>query len=369
MAGLVNFLSLMERQPLWDTMAKEVVGINAPKIIFTRSNDERIDVATNELGNTVGFVATGFLLEKALDFLYEKAVPASKKALENTKTWEALGRSFTLYSLIFSVMWAMPFIRNYYTAKRTGQVQYTHVIGAKNVHQPEKKAYPSNQVQEKMAEYRNKALSILGLGALFASAASVASVFAIGKGAGVGPMAQWVAKNLALIGGKFSDFSGVKALLFWGLPAYGGWIHASRDPIEKKEQLLKFFNFVFCFSVPQQVMKWYFNSGFEKLLGKNMEASFAKLKSPEYLTRFGADIVKKATRLKLFQEGAGLVSSIVLLGISPAVLNIFLTQKRLDQLKPSPYPATTMRGQSVTGWDVPRGQLQYKSFEAFARGA
>ncbi|MBY0405146.1 MAG: hypothetical protein K2X66_14695, partial [Cyanobacteria bacterium] len=177
MAGLVNFLSLMERQPLWDTMAKEVVGINAPKIIFTRSNDERIDVATNELGNTVGFVATGFLLEKALDFLYEKAVPASKKALENTKTWEALGRSFTLYSLIFSVMWAMPFIRNYYTAKRTGQVQYTQVIGAKNVHQPwhqdesksENKGHATNQVQEKMAEYRNKALTTLGLGGFFAS--------------------------------------------------------------------------------------------------------------------------------------------------------------------------------------------------------
>ena len=44
---LTPLLGRMESAPVMEMMTKEVVGINAPKIAITRSNDERVDVATS----------------------------------------------------------------------------------------------------------------------------------------------------------------------------------------------------------------------------------------------------------------------------------------------------------------------------------
>lgn len=357
MSLLVRALSGLESKPLWDTMAKEVVGINAPKVVFTRSNEEKFDVAVNELGNTVGFVGAGLVLDKVLQKVFDSVKDKPWAQAQAAKTWETLGRSAAIYSTIFAVMWAMPFLRNYMTAKRTGQVDYTEVIGAS----PRKKEGATQQqarLNKKLAEYKLKIGQILGLGALGTALGVGGSLLAMNRGVGLNKVGDWIVRNLALKGGAFSDFSGWKALLFWGVPAYGGWIHASRDPFEKKEQVFKFANFVFCFIGPQMLIKKIFQSKFSKLLGEGVATSFENLKVLE--KTLAPEVVKAATKLKVFQEVVGLVSSIVLLGVSPAVLNIALTKRRLAKAEAS-QPHFAAGG----GGSIPRGNLQVKSFDAF----
>lgn len=352
---LVNMLSMLEQKPLLDTMAKEVVGINAPKIVFTRTNNERFDAAVSELGNTAGFIGAGVGMEKLLDGFFSWAQKHWGTAA-NAKTWEAVGRSGAIYSAVFAMMWAMPFIRNYMTAKRTGKVDFTDVIGEGKLHKPEDETKNSHQrLQAKLKEYLGMATRILGLGALGAALSMGGGALAMRSGLSIGKMGQWLVDRLALKGGAFSDFAGLKAVLFWGIPAYGGWMHASRDPYERKEQLLKFFNFVFCFIAPQQIIKSVFAKKFTAIPGipQNFVPTF------ENIAKLSVETVKQAaTRLKVTQELTGLVSSIVLLGVTPALMNFFLTDRRIEKSRNT---ATAMANAALV-----RGDFHRKSFEAFA---
>jgi hypothetical protein len=323
---LVKPLALLEQRPLWDTMTKEVVGINAPKVIFTRTNDERADVAVNEFGNTIGFVAAGVGTEALLNKAFHSPSMKAGLASASGKIWEAMSRSGALYSAIFATMWAMPFLRNYYTAKRTGQVDYTDVIGAKRNKKTESPEVKQARLQQKLKEYRNMTLKILGLGALGVVGSLGAGVLLSRLKPQAGTIAKWVHQHLTLAEGKFNDFSGVKALLFWGLPAYGGWMHASRDPYEKKEQVAKFINFVACFIGPQMLLSSLFKGRFNALMPQGLKPTFENI-----LGKLSGEIKTKALRLKVIQEFTGLASSIALFGITPALFNITMTQKRLEQ--------------------------------------
>jgi hypothetical protein len=357
-------LSALEKSPVLDTMAKEVIGINLPKVAFTRTQDETVDVAINEFGNTVGFVGAGMGMEALLNEVFNSKLATNLRAKGGDRLWEHLGRSAAIFSAVFAVMWAMPFVRNYFTAWRTGQVDYTDVIGASSVSQPRSPEVQQRLLSYKLTEYKNTILKILGLGALGAAAGVGGSLAAMRAGLKPGAIVQWIGRNLGLAKGAFSDFAGWKALLFWGVPAYGGWIHASRDPYEKKEQVLKFINFVACFIGPQMLMKKLFKAQFAKILPAGVSATFSDIS--KHLT---GPALAKATRLKIFQEVAGLGSSILLLGVSPAVLNIFLTNRRLAHDE----ALLAARQQQFTGRlsaenEAP-GSLQRKSFEQFVTGA
>ncbi len=325
--SIFGLLGRLESQGVWDTMTKEVVGINAPKIAVTRTNTERLDVAVSEIGNTIGAFGTGYLLDQALGKTFKSAQAAGG----NAARWAVLGRSGAMFSAIFAIMWAMPFIRNYITAKRTGSVKFTDVIGAKGLQKN-----PQEDVQGAIQGYRNRALAILGLGALGVLAAAGGALLAIRRGSGLGVFKglfgnETLARNLLLKNGSFGDFGGMKALLFWGVPAYGGWIQASRDPYEKKEQLLKFGNFVACFFGPQLLFDKYFHGKFKNLLPEGVEATYKGITEALKTAAEGPGRARLQEALKFWKVKSlgGLLTSIVLLGVMPPLINIWLTGQRV----------------------------------------
>lgn len=347
-----NILGQLEKRTLLDTMAKEVVGINAPKILFTRSKDERIDAATSEIGNTFGLIAVGGILNWGLKHLF-KGVQAMGGRAEQ---WAILGRTGALYSSIFALMWAMPFVRNYVTALRTGKTSFTDVINSG--------AYGAQKedVRTAMAHDKRKVWQVLGLGGLATALFTGLGLLAAKKQAGLGLLKglfsnNWIREKLLLKNGSFDDFSGLKAVLFWGLPAYGGWYDASRDPYEKKEQLLKFASFVAGFSGPQLLLGRYFKKTFEKLLPAGVEAKYLSI--TQALAKETSPLVKANLEKALGTwKKKSLYSLLLSIGLLSAtqLLNFHLTGKRmarakaLEARKRVPLPAGDLRHKTFAEW-------------------
>jgi hypothetical protein len=301
-AGSTSLLQRLEQQlalgklATLETLAKEVVGINAPKMLITRSPQERAEVSLFEVGNTIGFFGGGALLEKAVDSMFglhpEKFGP-----------WQRVGKSFGMYAMLFGFMTAMAFIRNYYTAKKTGSTAYTQVIGAETTQQLA--SHHQAKLDQHLVHLKKQIFGILGAGAGLGLGMLLLSKQAASRQLAVPGWVKAIdnfkiqfrnsSHRLVLPNSKFlTDFGILPGLLFWGLPSYAGAIAASRDQYEAKEQVLKFINFSTFFAVP---------SILAQALTKNRLAGFA----------------------------IGLGSSIALLGVSPVLLNIALTQKRLER--------------------------------------
>jgi hypothetical protein len=138
-------------------------------------------------------------------------------------------------------------------------------------------------------------MQILGLG-LAGATAAVAGTLLLGRRPNVnwGKTGEWLYQKLALKDGSFSNFDGMKALVFWGWTAYGGWIHASRNHHERREQVIKAINFTVGFQVIPEIVK----------------------------------AVSKGNPRQTFV--ASTVASILALGLSPALLNIWLTKSRIQ---------------------------------------
>lgn len=334
--SVYGVLGALESYPVLDTVTKEVVGINAPKIALTRSDTERKDVAISEIGNTMAFGVGGVLVDQLLKRTFAGAQKAG--ASQTAQRWAVLGRSLGVYSTIFSLMWAIPFIRNYVTAKQTGSVSFADVIKANHHHSGtshDQKAV----LKEALSYYQDQARTILGLGALGTVASAGLARLAAQKEAwphrleklfNAKFMNHNVMNTLLLKEGRFAGFGGMPALLFWGLPAYGGWIHASRDPYERKEQWLKFVNFVACFFGPSVLINKAFQGKFD--------SRFPQLKASgsgyEAITKvLAAQPEQKAAALKLWagKNVLSLVSSIALLGTIPQLINWYLTKERMKR--------------------------------------
>jgi hypothetical protein len=310
----------------------------------------------------LAFGVGGLAADQVFRKIFQKAQSAA--ATQTQQRWAELGRSMGIYSVVFSLMWAMPFVRNYVTAKRTGRVRFTEVIEANKHQESDGRHEHKNALQETMAYYRNRVLTILGLGGAVAAGSVgltrwAASSKEISKDFLHTLSDSWIGKNLLLKGGEFARFGGWAALLFWGVPAYGGWLHASRDPYEKKEQLLKFGNFVACFFGPSIALQAYFS---RKLKGLNLPDVGGEVVSLSYDSiQKAKQLINKsnlesqtailnqlhhAESLWLKKSALGLVSSIVLLGTMPQLINIHLTKRRL-QRDSKMKPAATRRFEKV----------------------
>lgn len=377
-------IGALERYPVLDTAIKEVVGINVPKIALTRTDTERKDVAISEIGNTMAFGVGGIAVDQLMKRVF--ATAQKQGASKTAKQWAVLARSAGVYSTVFSLMWAIPFIRNYVTAKQTGSVSFTDVIKATQHHKENKHDHQAT-LKEALQYYQGQAQTILGAGALGTVLATGIGLWGAKRQAGAKFLERLfeskAGKSLLLKDGKFAGFGGMPALLFWGLPAYGGWIHASRDPYEKKEQWLKFVNFVACFFGPSVVINKAFQGKFEH--------QFPQLKHIGYqyediVKNLSASPEKKAAALRLWagKNLLSLGSSIILLGTIPQLINWYLTQYRLkrDQaaktpmsqpVSPQPAQPLGMQGpnlnmQSMAGFNSLAGQTPFQSLQPIAAG-
>jgi len=66
----------------------------------------------------------------------------------------------------------------------------------------------------------------------------------------------WFTKaNFMFTDGKFSNLNGAHAFWFWGIPAYAGWFHASREKTERTEIVFKAVNFFVMFFGVQRALQ------------------------------------------------------------------------------------------------------------------
>lgn len=330
---LYNVLGKVESAPVLDMLVKEVTGINIPKVALTRSQDERRDAFYSEFGNTIGFFGAGLGINMALNQILNTQQLRKKSLL--AYRWGVLGRSAAIFSTGFAILWAMPFIRNYLTAKKTGSIRFTQVIGA---HDPQESMDYS--LQHNLADSKRKSLAILGLGLGGTVLATAGSRLAIAKGWGKKAVNQlfknpkgWI-HSLTLKDGQFANFGRVPALLFWGVPAYGGWLHAARDSYERKEQLLKFVNFVTCFFGPSLLLQKHYEKKLKQVVGKKATLSYRSI-----TRNLSGKTRDKALKIWATQSGVGMLSSIILLSTMPQLINIYLTRQRLIRAARNADPA------------------------------
>jgi hypothetical protein len=371
MLGAVSgVLATLESKPIWDTATRDTLGNTVPKTALTRSKAERTDVAISQLGNTAAFVGGGLSVDWMLRSAFKKFQQAGAKPVE--KNWAVLSRSLGIYSAMMSSMWAMPFIRNYITTKRTGMVNYADVIKSGGAPKRPKTPEQEAAVAASLKDSKNKALTILGGGA-----AGILLPLAFGRFAGA---KKWAAnglgklfeKEIPLIGGKFQDrflleggkfekLGGIPSMMFWGIPAYIGWYHASRDPYEKKEVFVRCANFIACFSLPPFLAKKAFAGKFKQFAALGDKINFTSIEKALTDKKLTQETAKRAKKLLVWQNVLGMGSSIFLLGVTPQVLNIFLTNRRLAQeaaqkekLSESKLvaPAPTMTSPTLSGFST-----------------
>lgn len=373
--ALLSTIAHLEAQPILYPLTQEVVGANVPKTLTTRNHDERLDVAAGQFGGTLAFFGSGLLLDRLLKPFFEWVNKKAKHPV-NAKHWTILGKSFAIFAVQGALYWAIPFLRNYATAKRTGTGSFTELITGGH----KQAAAQSKDVKEKMAYFKDMFSKIVS-GGLAASAASVGlASLAIRRGWGVGKAGRWMLDKLALGGGSFKNYPKLAQFLFIAVASYAGWIHAVRDKLELKEQLLQFASFVFGWFVPPKVFDKIFGGQFKNAVGEEMFRKIyddqAKKVTLERIHRAFAPGVEKldktaidalmkespafakASKLYAKQTLWGLLTSILLLSVTPQLINIWLSKKRLANSQPKAQPKAP---------PIPRGDLQWKPFEDFAR--
>ncbi|MCA9798810.1 MAG: hypothetical protein KC476_07005 [Cyanobacteria bacterium HKST-UBA06] len=349
----------------------EVLGINLPRILLTRTTREKMDVAVCELGNTVGFFGLlwggGALVDKllkhnGLNVINQPGVLSRGR----------VAKSLLLIPPLFAFMAAMPFIRNAYTAYSSGTTNFKNLItrqGQSPNRNPTSFAsaflHPAEVANQKergevMAKVRHDlmlgrdiflvgtALGLLGFG-LASGSMGRFSLFSgssnrlnpVFKSWGVDRSLKKMLNGACFRGSHANEMTDAHALAYWGLPCYAALIAASRDAFEVKEQLLKMINFNVMFMMPGLIVGGlpYF---------KNQSVGWAKklpgFYSPEGQfnwkawkastgkgTELSAGLLKKAVAFETRKTLAQFAATTVLMSVFPALLNIWLTRQRLKK--------------------------------------
>lgn len=361
----ISYLRWLQDNPiLGDTIFKDVLGFNAPKILLTRSSKERWDTAVSEFANTFITLAGSFTLPFIARFLTAKVSgipfgslwkPLSKPGtlmhpganllklspkLKLGLLAESLGFMFPFAGLF----WANPFVRNVLTLKKYKTANFESLIGFHNVKSKRRqRAYKEELAYQKSRIFLTTAISF-GLGLL-----SIAVLGGLARKIppslmntlkNEGSKLSSIIKGLALTGKLRSQIDGrLPIFIFWLAPAYLGWVHASRGANEAKEMLLKFANSTIWFSiltpfVLDPIFKYRYSKVLQKLgLPKLAENAELPKISDVLRSTLNSSMKKSLVRYQAGQYLLGLLITVLMLSTTPQLLNWYLTSKRIEKQK------------------------------------
>ena len=200
----------------------EVFGINLPRTVIVRNQQEAIDVGFNEGINTLGYFGGLSLLSKATDRYLKKSTPK----VFNQRLWYQACKTSLLVPIFFGFMMATPFLRNALTSWRNHTANYEDLITGKHQSQNTWKTAASDNLYK--AGGRLLAGALIGLVGLSYSQRNGKGVIKLLKNN------TWL--QLGLMGGKQGHTlaNSSQALAYWGFPVYTSWILAARDQFETK---------------------------------------------------------------------------------------------------------------------------------------
>lgn len=274
------------------------MAFNVPKISLTRTWAECADTATLELSNSAITLFSSLgappLVRRPASWL--SGIPL--KELETTVSRQAttpvklarLGASFGFLFPFGAAFWAIPFARNWLTLQRTQSANFESMIGFGNPRNQSngkqaKRSFEEQQNYQKQMAWRVFLTGLsLGMGSLsaFSLAARSTATAARGElhafGGRIGAKLQHVLEarfrkpwqtffNNYDLKGTNANQVGSKAaqLIFWGAPAYLGWIHGARGDNERRERTLQAINGVFWFFFGSNVTGFLFDRYYSKL--------------------------------------------------------------------------------------------------------
>ncbi len=404
-ALLTQALSQLEKRPLAELLLKDVAAFNIPKIALSRTWKERWDTATLELSNSGITLLSSLVLPPLVRYPVSKLADLSeyktmqylggefktvlpKLAEKNLKPLPAqmarMSASFGFFFPFAAAFWAAPFARNWLTMKRTHSTNFESMIGFEGIGPDGVKVNrPKRTLDEEMAYQRNTALKILGAGA----GLGVASL------AGFGLMAKHLGKSIgknleSKLLKQLSTGQGEKAfqqffkafdlkgnqvngrtatLMFWGLPAYLGWVHGARSGNERRERVVQSANAIFWFFFASRLTTPLWRKGYQqliqgnalntckKVLGgdtKTINAKLLDLSYEDILTKFKHDTPVRKKLLGLKNAKFALNDLGIPISTLSAVqfFNFNLTEKKIKntqsqskapQLAPTPTPVVS----------------------------
>ncbi len=378
--GLTPILTSLENNPLADTLLKDVMGFNAPKIAITRTWGERWDVATSEMLNTTITLSSSLLLAPFIRHPVKKLTGIPMKDLASDLSAlspEALSRlspkvklarlasSFGFLLPFASAFWASVFFRNWLTLKRSHTADFESLIGLRK--QPENQKNPNKRSLQEEINYQLKmAKRVLGTGIGLGLASMVGFGMAARQfgGQSLPRSLEWLFDKFHLTGKGAIQTKWLSTLIFWLLPAYAGWIHAARSKNERCEQTLKAANGVMWFSlfnplVVRPISRMLFaNNPVSKAFRYTDEQLHQLSKDPslfvamenKLMSAFGKDkrvfiptfnqiessgldetVKSQMRQWKTNQYGIGLAMTIFFMGSAPQLLNWMLTRRRFER--------------------------------------
>ena len=323
-----RFLSGLEKRPLAELLFKDVMAFNVPKIALTRTWDECADTATLELANSAITLLSSLsvppVVRRPVSWLsgiplHELKNTVSKQATTPVKL-ARLGASFGFLFPFASAFWAVPFARNLLTLQRTQSANFESIIGFEN---PDSNQ-PKRSFEEEKRYQKNMAWRIF-LGGMSLGAASVVG-FSLGARRAAAATQEgsktWVANLLEnrhpKLWQKFFDGYDLKGdsanqvapggaqLIFWGIPAYLGWVHAARGKNERRERTLQAINGVFWFFFGSKVKVVLFN----RTDSKRKEAGEPEFWKKEFLEKLAGKTLPAQDWKAHFRENADFMKTL-----------------------------------------------------------
>lgn len=288
---LTRGLTKLEKHPLGELVIKDIAAFNIPKIALARTWKERIDTATLELSNTGTTLVASLLLPPIIRPLVHKlgnvaegqlkkefSEVAFKQGRKLPVQFARMGASFGFLFPFASAFWAAPFFRNWLTIKRTHAANFESMIGFDEL----KENKPRRSTDEEMTYQGKTALKILGSG-IGLGVASIVGFSLLAKGM-VKPGKLLAPLNNRLESGWKSGFNTLfdkidlkgpasneikgrtAQLLFWGAPAYLGWLHGARSGNERRERAIQSANAIFWFFFASKLTTPVWKQIYEKTL-------------------------------------------------------------------------------------------------------
>jgi hypothetical protein len=288
-SGTTRFLSSLENRPLAELLFKDVMAFNLPKIALTRTREECLDTATLELSNSaitlLSSLAVPPVLRRPVSWI--SGIPLNDlktsvaKQVSTPIQMARLGVAFGFLFPFAAAFWAVPFARNYLTLQRTKSANFESMIGFEdtdNLLLPPPRSFDEEKNYQKGMASRIL-LTGVGLGAASLLGFSLAARHALRavKDGSQNRLTAALENRYAKLWRKFFDnydlkgksanqvAPGLAQLIFWGLPAYSGWIHAARGKNERRERTLQAANGVFWFFFGGKVTGMLFNRAYSRL--------------------------------------------------------------------------------------------------------
>lgn len=343
---------MLHENRTWKAFWVEFLGINTPRTVIVRTQNEAIDVAVNEFSNTAGFFGGIWGLSPLLD----KWIKARKLPFHPDPKVITQGRVFksaVLIPLLLGFMVSMPYVRNALTAWRSGTVKFKNLITENETRAHTKQA--RQKTQESIRQFLTTGIGVFLLGAAVSVAAGLLTVskgpLRLFQGKKLipslnTPWGQRLMRALSLTGDKATEFGDMRAIIWWGIPTYLAWMAASRDSFERKEQFLKMINFILVFLLVDKGSNWFFNRKMQQFVqqakpfaglytanGKGVAFSY-KHYQQWMAKRLPAKSVQTLKRIVAFENArllTGIGSTILFMATFPALLNIYLTKRRLER--------------------------------------